>query len=151
MGLRCSGFEEEEPGQMRHPCKLLGVLRVSSGYDCHAAGRNRADPWRLHGRHHWGASQEEDQPPVLRLDMPDSGERFWVGGVGEGCTCVKCCYPFSLETSALVVLVQYLSLSLPCHLKTTNESAKFQFLKPFCCLFRISMWKDFHQNAQHWN
>ena len=34
-----------------------------------------------------------------------------------------------------------------CHLKTTNKSAKFQILKPFCLLFRTGMWNDFHQNA----
>ena len=43
-----------------------------------------------------------------------------------------------------------LTLSLPLpwyHLKTTNESAKSETLKPFCLLFCTGMWKDFHQNA----
>ena len=41
-----------------------------------------------------------------------------------------------------------LTLSLPCHLKTTNESAKFYILKPFYFIFCESMWKDFYQKAQ---
>ena len=37
-----------------------------------------------------------------------------------------------------------LTLSLPrWHLKTTNKSAKFETHKPFCFIFRISVWRDF--------
>ena len=44
-----------------------------------------------------------------------------------------------------------LTPSMPwCHLKTTNKSMKFETLKPFCFLFCNGMWKNFHQNAQHW-
>ena len=46
-----------------------------------------------------------------------------------------------------------LTSSLPWrHLNTTNNSAKFQTLKPFCFLFFFctGMWKDNHENAKHW-
>ena len=45
-----------------------------------------------------------------------------------------------------------LTFSLPwCHLKTANKSVKFEVLKQFLSLFRISTWKDsFHHNAQYW-
>ena len=44
-----------------------------------------------------------------------------------------------------------LTPSLPWrHFKTTNESAKSETLTPFCLPFPTGMWKDFHQNAQHW-
>ena len=75
--LPCGRKEQSCP--MKTRCGIIVhcmVCFVSSGYDCHAAGRNRADPWRLHGRYHWGASQEENQPAILRLEMTDSGHRF---------------------------------------------------------------------------
>ena len=41
-----------------------------------------------------------------------------------------------------------LTPSLPWyHLKTTNNSEKFEILKPFCLHFRTRMSNDFHQNA----
>ena len=45
-----------------------------------------------------------------------------------------------------------LTPSLPWyHLKTTSKSAKIETHKPFLFLFRIGMWKDFHQNASRFS
>ena len=43
----------------------------------------------------------------------------------------------------------FIGFSLPCHLRRTNKSAKFEIVKPFCFMFRISKWTCFHQNAQY--
>ena len=52
--------------------------------------------------------------------------------------CNATCIYWTLPTNIV------LTPSLPCHLKTTRNSAKSKTIKPF---FHTGMWKDFHQNV----
>ena len=52
-------------------------------------------------------------------------------------------YKASIVDHSLWLTDTRLTISLSDHWKTTRESATFEVLKPFCFLFRISVWKDF--------
>ena len=71
------------------------------------------------------------------------------------CLAHACQIPhYRLETVLRSCLFGYAALFTPSllwrHLKTANNSAKFETLQPFCLLFRTAIWNHFHQNAQHW-